>query len=123
MGGHFFAIGLIHLILGGLSFLVWCGLAFLGCGAAGVAAADDPAGGLFAGGFFAVILAVSLVLGILPSLVAGWGLLKRNEVGKWAAIILGVLMLPGFPLGTAFGAWTLWALLSEEGAREYRMGL
>ena len=123
MGGHFTAIGIIHLILGGIGAIVWCGVAFLSCGAAGVAAADDPAGGMVAGGLFAVILAFSLVLGILPSLVAGWGLLKRNQIGKWAAIILGVLWITGFPLGTAFGIWTLWALLSEEGQRDYRMGV
>ncbi len=123
MGGHFFAIAVIHLILGGLSLLAWCGLTLVSCGVVGVVASEDPAGGFFAGSLFAFILVATLIFGILPSLLAGWGLLKRNQVGKWMAVILGVLWLPGFPLGTAFGVWTLWALLSEEGQRDYRMGL
>jgi hypothetical protein len=123
MRGHFVGIAVIHLLMGGLGLLVWAFFALVGLGVVGAAATEDPAGSFFAGSFFAVVLVMTLVLGILPSLVAGWGLLKGNEIGKWTAIILGVLWLTGFPLGTAFGVWTLWALLSEEGARAYRMGL
>lgn len=60
--------------------------------------------------------AVGLVLVILaiPGLVAGYGLLTRKSWGRTLAIVVGILSLINFPLGTAVGIYTLWVLFQEE---------
>lgn len=55
--------------------------------------------------------ALLAVLGV-PGVIAGYGLLKRKVWGRILAIIVGILSLANFPLGTAVGIYTLWVLLS-----------
>ena len=64
------------------------------------------------GGFFAV----ASLLGVL----AGWGLLERKPWARTLAIVLGVLTLFKFPLGTALGIYTLWTLAPAQSEMEYR---
>ena len=59
-----------------------------------------------------------LVLGAL-GLAAGWGLWQREPWARIVALILGVLALLHFPLGTALGIYTLWVLLPNDAAAEY----
>ena len=122
MRKHIVAIAIIHLFSGGLGLLIWLGGVLVSCGAAGALATEDPFGGFVTGSIFLYVMVAVLGLAIVPSLLAGWGLLKSNQVGKWMAVILAIFSLPAFPIGTALSVWTLWALLSEEGARSYRMG-
>ena len=62
------------------------------------------------------ISAVFFVLGI-PSLIAGIGLLKQKRWAQTLAIIVAVMALASFPLGTAVGLYTLWALTQKETGR------
>ena len=68
-----------------------------------------------AGGFAAIFLGAMAAL----QLVAGWGLLQRKPWARILTIVLGVISLIRFPLGTALGVYTLWVLLSKEGAAEF----
>ena len=52
----------------------------------------------------------------LPSILAGWGLLKRKSWARILTIILAVLSLPGFPVGTLVGAYALWVMLNKDTA-------
>ena len=64
----------------------------------------------------AVALAISslfLVIGI-PSLIAGVGLLKQKGWARTLAIIVAILALASFPIGTAVGIYTLWVLTRKE---------
>ncbi|RPJ23991.1 MAG: hypothetical protein EHM35_16755 [Planctomycetaceae bacterium] len=64
----------------------------------------------------AVILAVSagfFLVGI-PSLFAGIGLLKQKRWARVLGVILAILALPSFPIGTAAGIYTLWVLTHKE---------
>jgi hypothetical protein len=61
--------------------------------------------------FFAVIYGAMTV----PSLIAGYGLLKRKKWAKTASIIAGVLAAMSFPIGTAVCVYTFWFLFSEPG--------
>jgi hypothetical protein len=64
----------------------------------------------------AVVLVVSamfVVIGI-PNLIAGIGLLKQKRWSRLLAIILAILALLSFPIGTAAGAYTLWVLTRKE---------
>jgi hypothetical protein len=50
----------------------------------------------------------------LPSLLCGWGLLKRRRWARILGIILAALSLLRVPVGTLFGAYALWVLLSRQ---------
>jgi hypothetical protein len=53
-----------------------------------------------------------VVLG-LPGVLAGYGLLKRKPWGRILALVIGVLGLVNFPVGTAIGIYTLLVLLQQ----------
>jgi len=54
----------------------------------------------------------------LPSLLAGFGLLREKNWGRILAIIVSFFNLLWFPIGTALGIYGLWVLLRKE-ATEY----
>ncbi|HOG45550.1 MAG TPA: hypothetical protein PLJ35_10765 [Anaerolineae bacterium] len=58
-----------------------------------------------------------VVLGI-PGLVAGLGVLARKNWGRILAIVVAVLNVLNFPVGTLLGAYALWVLL-QEAASDY----
>jgi hypothetical protein len=74
---------------------------------------------LFVHGLIRVIALFVLAVGAI-GLVAGWGLLTRQPWARVLAIVLGVISLIEFPVGTAIGVYTLWALLPAASDREYR---
>src|SRR5262249_36919247 len=61
-----------------------------------------------------------LMLSAAAGALAGWGLLDRRPWARTLAIVLGVLALFDFPLGTALGVYTLWVLASSNAEMEYR---
>ena len=65
---------------------------------------------------YAVVFLVSAVLVAIgvPSLVAGIGLLRQKGWARIVAIILAILALASFPIGTAAGIYTLWVLTRRE---------
>jgi hypothetical protein len=54
----------------------------------------------------------------LPGLLAGYGLLTRKPWSRVLAIVVGILSLINFPVGTAIGLYTLW-VLTQPTATEY----
>lgn len=72
-----------------------------------------PPVGLFVGmGLFMLFF---LGLYTIPSLIAGYALLKRRSWAKVASIIAGVMCAMSAPFGTALCAYTFWFLFSEPG--------
>lgn len=119
MEQHVKIIGIIDIVLGALSILgglfflvMFVGLApMIGAGgeegAAGAAALFASVG-LVGGIFIAAMGAVQIFVGM-----------KLQAKKPWARIVqivLGVLALPGFPIGTAFGVYCLWAMTNKETA-------
>lgn len=64
--------------------------------------------GLAMAGLF-VVLAI-------PGLAAGLGLLARKSWGRILAIVVAVLNLVNFPIGTVVGLYVLWVLLQDAAA-------
>ncbi len=62
------------------------------------------------GNIFAVFMFVLSV----PGIIAGIGLLHHREWARILTIVLSVLSLLNFPLGTAIGIYSIWALSQEE---------
>jgi hypothetical protein len=55
----------------------------------------------------------------VPSLIAGYGLLKKKKWAKVWAIISAVVAASNVPFGTAVTAYTFWFLFSEPGKQLY----
>ena len=55
-----------------------------------------------------------LIPGIVANFVAGFGLLKYKAWARILAIILGVITLIVFPIGTAVGVYTLVIMFNKE---------
>ena len=96
------AVGFLF-ILGGLLTLIAAAIGLLGP----TAAAGDK-------GF---VLAAGLGMGALSLayLVSGWGLRRLRAWARVPGIVLAVMGLLGFPIGTLINAYILWLLLSRQG--------
>ncbi|MHB0877011.1 MAG: hypothetical protein ACYC5O_13310 [Anaerolineae bacterium] len=57
------------------------------------------------------------------SILVGIGLLRMRDWARWGAIVLALLALPVFPIGTVIGALILWYLMRESTAALFRAGL
>jgi hypothetical protein len=73
-------------------------------------------------GFIATIAVVFLGALSLPGILAGYGLLKRKNWGRILAIVVGVLDLANFPIGTAIGIYSLWVLLQDSASAYFALG-
>ena len=102
------ANGALTLFIGAFVFMLLAGI--------GVASGDPEALPILAvagmsTGMFMFALAV-------PSLLAGFGLLREKNWGRILTIIVSFFNLLSFPVGTALGIYGLWVLLRKE-ATEY----
>lgn len=61
-----------------------------------------------------------LVFLSIPGLIAGIGLLKRKEWARILTLIISVISLLNFPLGTAVGVYSIWALVNTEVVDEFK---
>lgn len=111
MEQHLRIVAVIQLVFGVLGIGLAVMVFVFGTSAAILSGDKDAA---FAAGSCATILAAVVGVLALPSLVAGWGLLKRREWARILTLVLSVLQLANFPVGTAIGAYSLWALLNPE---------
>jgi len=79
-------------------------------------------GGLLSGELEPVLITsvvgpfVFLVLSLLsiPAIVGAMGLLRRRHWARILVLVLGLLAIFKFPLGTTLAAYTLWVLLHGE---------
>ena len=51
----------------------------------------------------------------LAAIVMGWGLLELHSWARWGAVVLAILQLLAFPIGTVIGALIIWYLLTDQG--------
>lgn len=104
--------GLLHIVLG----LAMIPLFGLGIGMS-AREADAPAAGFFL--LFMAIFAIFWLLFSLPSVIAGYGLLKRRRWAKIWTIIAAVIAGPSVPLGTGLCVYSFWFLFSGGGNELY----
>lgn len=107
--GWLYVVGhAIFLVIGAFVFLLLVGLA-------PVTGEPEPMWVLTLVGTTVGLLMAALGL---PGLLAGWGLLTRKPWARVLAIVVGILSLVNFPIGTAIGLYTLW-VLTQPTASEY----
>lgn len=66
-----------------------------------------------------VVITMVLILS-LPGIIAGMGLYKRKEWARILTIIISIFNLLSFPLGTALGVYSIWALSQSEIADAFK---
>ena len=68
----------------------------------------------------AKVLITLIVIFSIPGIIAGIGLFKRIEWARILTLILSVLHLLSFPLGTAVGVYSIWALVQPENVEAFK---
>ena len=102
-------LSVYHFVVGAILALCVCAvLAIL------TAAFLDRSPDATVAGIILAVAAVMLFIFLAANVAAGWALLKMLEWGRWLAIALAVLSLPGFPIGTAIGGVSIWYLLQPQ---------
>jgi len=64
--------------------------------------------------FIAVISAGFLAIISVPDIIGGIGLLKWQPWARILVLILSVIKLINFPLGTIVGVYSIWVLMQNE---------
>jgi hypothetical protein len=115
---HVKVLAVLYIVLSGIG-LLFALLIFFALGtAAGIvgmsASPDDAAIAIPILGITGTALSVLLLFLSLPGLITGWGLLKLRPWARILGIVLAVISLVNFPIGTAIGVYGLWVLLTKE---------
>lgn len=118
---HVKVLAVLYLVMSGIG-LLFAVLIFFALGAAasivGMSASpDDAAVAMPILGLTGTALSMMLLVLSLPGLVTGWGLLKLRPWARIVGIVLAVISLINFPIGTAIGVYGLWVLLTKETER------
>lgn len=118
---HVKVLAVLYLVMSGIGLLFALLIFFaLGTAASIVGMSASPQDAAIAvpilGVTGAALSALLLVLA-LPGLVTGWGLLKLRPWARILGIVLAVISLLNFPIGTAIGIYGLWVLLTKETER------
>ncbi len=68
-------------------------------------------------------ITMAIVIGAISlfGLIAGFALLNHKQWGRYVIIVVSALQLFEFPLGTAFGAYSLWVLFHADTKRIFEL--
>ena len=91
------------LLIGLIAFIFFVGI--------GAIAGDATAMGIL--GLIGTLAVIFMGVLAIPSVLAGIGLLQRQEWGRILALVVGFLSLIDFPIGTALGVYTIWVLMDD----------
>ena len=116
MDTHIKVLGWLYIILGILGLLL-AGVIILAVAGGGLLSGDRTA--ITVTTIVAAVVGGFLFLVSAPGIIAGIGLLGYRPWARILALVLGILNLPSFPIGTLLGIYTIWALLDSEGARPF----
>ena len=81
--------------------------------------ADDKDAELVLGIIANVLMVATTILSI-PGIIAGIGLFKRKEWARILTLIVSVLNLLSFPIGTGLGIYSIWALVQPENVEAFK---
>ena len=114
MQQHITVLGWLYIVFGVLGLLAAV-FVLLVMGGTGLLSGDAQSAALLSG--IGLFIAFIVAILSLPSIIAGWGLLKHKSWSRLLAIVIGALNILNFPLGTAIGIYTIWALTQNESQR------
>jgi len=120
METHVKVLGALTIVFGAMGLFSALMLGFIFGGAAtAVGASGDPeaAVALPIIGITGVALVAFLVVWSLPGIIIGIGLLSLRPWARIGGIVVSLLCLIAFPLGTILGIYGLWVLFSKDTER------
>lgn len=118
MNKHIKLLAFIFLVWGAMGLLATLTILIIGAFGSTLAAFDDPRAGVVIGSLMVIVLLISAVVSI-PNVLAGWGLLKFRQWARILSIVLAILNIFAFPIGTAIGIYALWVLFHGETVRMF----
>jgi hypothetical protein len=116
---HNKVISIMHLIYGGfftlVAFMVLLFMGFVAGMISSIAATDPnaPPAALF--WMLAVFVFVIYLVMSLPSLIAGYAMMKKKSWARMAGIVASILAAMSFPFGTALCVYSLWYFFGDAG--------
>jgi hypothetical protein len=110
---HIRILGIIYIAFGALGILAAL-ILFVGITGEGLLLGNRETILITAPAAAAVAILLVLILISTLAIIGGMGLLRRRPWARVLVIVLGCLYLLSFPLGTAVGIYTLWALTKQE---------
>ncbi len=120
MDTHVKVLGWLWIVFGALGLLgALC--AFVAIAGGGLISGDQDA--ILATSITSIVVGGFIFVISIPDIIAGVGLLNFKSWARILAIILAILNLFAFPIGTALGVYTLWALLNKETTPLFEGGL
>lgn len=108
---HVTILGWLH-IVGATMFLL--GGLFLFTLLTGIGVASGEAEAMTVLSVIGTATGLLLLILSLPGLAVGYGLLTHHAWGRILAIVISILGLVNFPLGTLIGVYALWVLFQEK---------
>ncbi|MGI9175643.1 MAG: hypothetical protein ACR2GR_10040 [Rhodothermales bacterium] len=108
---HLDVLGYLYLALGALGALGAL-IVFVAVVGGGALSGDQDA--IFVTTTVGIVISLLIWALSLPSLLAGYGLLKRRSWARVLTLVLGFLNLFNLPFGTALGIYSFWVLLKDE---------
>lgn len=117
MSTHVRVLGWLHIIFGVFGL---CGALLVFGGSIVGALFSGSVMGMLGAGIGGTLAAMFLALLSVPSLFAGYGLLKFRPWARTLTIVLAIFELIRIPFGTVLGIYSLWVLLSSEGAAQFQ---
>lgn len=102
------AIGSLGLVLGALGFVALAGVGWV---------SQDPGVQAWMSGLGGVVASFFGLLSI-PTLIGGFGLLRRKRWARTLGMVLGAIELFQVPIGTVLGGYSLF-VLAQKRTREY----
>jgi hypothetical protein len=126
MRDHVKIVGILNIVLGCLGVLLGIGILVLFGGLATVAGFQandrDAAAAVPILAAIGTVVAIFLFVLSVPSIIGGLGMIKFRPWARILMIIISVLNLLHFPIGTAVGIYGLIILLNEETKRLFETG-
>lgn len=111
MRTHIKVIAIVNIVLSALGLLSVAGVLLGGLlGSVGSGSIGGFLGGLLGTAIATIIGGAVAVFG----LIAGFGLLNHKGWARIVAIVVSIFRLFAFPIGTVFGAYSLWVLFNAE---------
>lgn len=120
MDTHVKVLAILQIVLGALGIMAALFVVLIFGGVAGLVAVSgdrDAALAVPIIGMLGTVAVTFILLMAVPGIIVGIGLLKLRPWARVFGIIVSILLLIHFPLGTVVGVYGLWVLLTSETER------
>jgi hypothetical protein len=117
---HAKVLGILNIVFGGLGLLGAAVMMIVFGGVTGLVTTSGDPDAAVAASIVSVTgasIVLIMILTSLPAIFIGLGLYRLRPWSRIAGIVLSILSLLAFPVGTALGIYGLWVLFSADGQK------